>query len=90
MYDMTLNPNRLKLILSIQGERVLGFAHKKFTPEEGVQYLPGEEHFPKQDYTFLGLISLQDPPRLGVKEAIETCHTSGNTKKKKKEKKKKP
>jgi magnesium-transporting ATPase (P-type) len=26
----------------------------------------------------LGLISLQDPPRIGVKEAIDTCHTAGN------------
>jgi sodium/potassium-transporting ATPase subunit alpha len=59
------------------GERVLGFAHKKFVPEEGVQYLPGEESFPNQNFTFLGLISLQDPPRIGVKEAIDTCHTAG-------------
>ncbi len=25
----------------------------------------------------MGLISLQDPPRLGVKEAIDTCHSAG-------------
>jgi sodium/potassium-transporting ATPase subunit alpha len=59
------------------GERVLGFAQKKFLPEPHVKYDELHPNFPTEDYTFVGLISLEDPPRDGVPEAINTCHEAG-------------
>ncbi len=59
------------------GERVLGFAQKKFLPPPYIKYNELEPNFPTEDYTFIGLISLEDPPRDGVPEAIHTCHEAG-------------
>ncbi len=59
------------------GERVLGFAQKKFLPEPHVKYDELHPNFPTEGYTFVGLISLEDPPREGVPEAIQTCHEAG-------------
>lgn len=59
------------------GERVLGFAQKKFLPEPHIKYDELHPNFPTEGYTFIGLISLEDPPRDGVPEAIHTCHEAG-------------
>ncbi|KAJ3312728.1 hypothetical protein HDV04_002692 [Boothiomyces sp. JEL0838] len=36
-----------------------------------------KENYPKSDYTFLGLIGLEDPPKDGVAEAITTIRGAG-------------
>jgi sodium/potassium-transporting ATPase subunit alpha len=59
------------------GERVLGFAQKKYTPEDGIVYTQQDKNFPSEGFTFIGLISLQDPPRKGVYDAIKTCNRAG-------------
>lgn len=53
-----------------QGLRVLGFAYKDFTKQE-LTY-EDENHL-----TFIGLISLMDPPRIESKEAVEKCKIAG-------------
>ncbi len=67
-----------------QGERVLGFAMmrinaEQFPPSFDRSYKPGQEgQWPVlQGLTFVGLLSLVDPPRIGVKEAVQTCRRAG-------------
>ncbi|XP_072754932.1 sodium/potassium-transporting ATPase subunit alpha-B [Anoplolepis gracilipes] len=38
---------------------------------------PESYNFPTMGYRFVGLISLQDPPRPGVPEAVQKCRTAG-------------
>ncbi|XP_011172179.1 sodium/potassium-transporting ATPase subunit alpha-B [Solenopsis invicta] len=38
---------------------------------------PASYNFPVKGYRFVGLISLQDPPRPGVPEAVHKCRTAG-------------
>ena len=67
-----------------QGERVLGFAMMRidaaqFPPAFDRSYKPGQDgQWPVlQGLTFVGLLSLVDPPRIGVKEAVQTCRRAG-------------
>lgn len=52
------------------GLRVLGFAYKNFKNDNIV--LEDEE-----DLTFVGLVSLMDPPRVESKDAVEKCKIAG-------------
>jgi len=73
-----------------QGERVLGFAMRPMVRslEEELQADPrykdelkealiGKGARPAKDLVFVGLVTLQDPPRLEVPKAIADCHTAG-------------
>lgn len=58
------------------GERVLGFAYRHL---EGYSFdheftNRPEPNFPIEDLVFVGLLSLIDPPREGVPEAVAKCH----------------
>ena len=68
--------------LGSRGERVLGFCHlfldeKKFP--ERFQFDVDSEipNFPLQELTFCGLISMIDPPRPTVPEAVRVCKEAG-------------
>ncbi|MHA1794112.1 MAG: cation-translocating P-type ATPase [Promethearchaeota archaeon] len=60
-----------------EGFRTLGIAYKplKAMPE-GQEY---ERDVVESDLVFLGFVIIQDPPREGVKEAIEACESAGVT-----------
>jgi len=74
-----------------QGERVLGFAMRAMprTLEEELQLDPRYRETLKdglvgkgpqpaiRDLLFVGLVTLQDPPRAEVPKAIADCHTAG-------------
>ena len=73
-----------------QGERVLGFAIRSFdksiAEEQAIdpkflevlkEGLVGKKRAPIDDLIFVGLITLQDPPRDEVPQAIRECHTAG-------------
>lgn len=73
-----------------QGERVLGFAMKPLdrTIEEEEAMNPdfkevlkaglvGKKVEPTKDLIFVGLITLMDPPRAEVPQAIRDCHSAG-------------
>lgn len=73
-----------------QGERVLGFAMKPmvrtFAEEEAAdekykdklkEGLVGKGANPTRDLTFVGLVTLMDPPRPEVPKAVRDCHTAG-------------
>lgn len=61
--------------LGAMGERVLGFAYSElqgFSTDFQYSTKP-EPNFPTDNLVFVGLFSLIDPPRDGVKEAVSTC-----------------
>ena len=57
---------------ALQGYRILGVARKKLLVGSAFS---AEEI--EKDLLFLGLVSLLDPPREGVAEAIARCHRAG-------------
>jgi sodium/potassium-transporting ATPase subunit alpha len=60
--------------LGAMGERVLGFAMKNLDlPMDYAFTNKPEPNFPTEDLTFVGLMSLIDPPREGVPEAVSKC-----------------
>jgi len=61
------NINNTNKDLSSQGLRVLAFAYKEL--DENKELTLEDEH----NYTFLGLISMIDPPREESKEAVADC-----------------
>ena len=59
------------------GERVLGFAYAYAPPVSPQVYAREPERIPASGCVFVGLISLVDPPRQGVAEAIAMCRGAG-------------
>jgi sodium/potassium-transporting ATPase subunit alpha len=65
------------------GERVLGFAMLPLPKEqfpEGFHFNtsnPDNFNFPLEDFVFVGLISLMDPPKESVPFAIKKCQSAG-------------
>lgn len=59
--------------MASQGLRVLGLAFKRI-PDVDDEKL---ESIGENEFTFLGLIGLIDPPKQGVKESVETCQQAG-------------
>ncbi|HLC39236.1 MAG TPA: cation-transporting P-type ATPase [Patescibacteria group bacterium] len=59
------------------GFRMLAIAMKKITKSsiKNVRKIPKNEI--ENNLTFLGLVALEDPPREGVKEAMEKCNRAG-------------
>lgn len=52
------------------GERVIGFAYKKVPARSVESYHQEDQGPPTEGLVFMGLISLVDPPRNGVLEAV--------------------
>ena len=59
------------------GERVLGFAYAVVPAQKAEAYATEAGAPPTTGLTFAGLISLVDPPRPGVAEAIQLCRKAG-------------
>ncbi|KXN70492.1 hypothetical protein CONCODRAFT_70599 [Conidiobolus coronatus NRRL 28638] len=64
-----------------QGHRVLAFAQLSLPgdqyPKDYV-FNKKEKNYPTKDLTFVGLVSLEDPPKHGVREAIGRCRIAMN------------
>jgi sodium/potassium-transporting ATPase subunit alpha len=72
--------NAAYLELGGLGERVLGFCdyvlpEKEFP--EGFKFDPEETNFPLEGFRFVGLMSLIDPPRAAVPDAVSKCRSAG-------------
>ncbi|XP_019910600.1 sodium/potassium-transporting ATPase subunit alpha-1 [Esox lucius] len=62
------------------GERVLGFCHFQLPDDhfpEGFEFDCEEVNFPTEGLCFVGLISLIDPPRAAVPDAVNKCRCAG-------------
>ena len=62
------------------GERVIGFCDLKLGKEDfpkGYNFDSEEENFPLGGMRFLGLISMIDPPRAAVPDAVSKCRFAG-------------
>ena len=62
------------------GERVIAFADFRLPRQDfpsGFQFETDEVNFPLDGLRLLGLVSLVDPPRPGVPEAIQKCRSAG-------------
>jgi len=62
------------------GERVLGFCDYLLPTEEfGPDFIfDGEkENFPLSGLRFVGLVSMIDPPRAAVPDAVSKCRSAG-------------
>ncbi|KAF9143347.1 hypothetical protein BGX30_000669 [Mortierella sp. GBA39] len=67
-------------LMASKGHRVLAFA-QMLLPDD--QYPDGhifdkeKKNYPTSDLCFVGLVSLEDPPKHGVREAIGRCRSAG-------------
>ncbi|XP_035390903.1 sodium/potassium-transporting ATPase subunit alpha-1 isoform X2 [Electrophorus electricus] len=62
------------------GERVLGFCHFSLSDDqfpEGFIFDTEEVNFPTENLCFVGLISMIDPPRAAVPDAVGKCRSAG-------------
>ena len=62
------------------GERVLGFAHMfmdEYNFPKGFSFDVDELNFPTENLTFVGLMSMIDPPRAAVPDAVAKCRSAG-------------
>ncbi|KAM9277629.1 sodium/potassium-transporting ATPase subunit alpha-1 [Cariama cristata] len=62
------------------GERVLGFCHLALPDDqfpEGFQFDTDDVNFPVDKLCFVGLMSMIDPPRAAVPDAVGKCRSAG-------------
>merc|ERR1711990_477563 len=62
------------------GERVLGFCDFQLPASKfpaGFPFNPDEVNFPLEGLRFSGLISMIDPPRAAVPDAVSKCRSAG-------------
>ncbi|KTF91300.1 hypothetical protein cypCar_00038660, partial [Cyprinus carpio] len=62
------------------GERVLGFCHFSLPDDqfpEGFAFDTEEVTFPTENLCFVGLMSMIDPPRAAVPDAVAKCRSAG-------------
>merc|ERR1711970_851819 len=74
------NFNDAYMTLGGMGERVLGFCHCWLDKEKypmGYEFDTEAENYPMHDLTFVGLISMIDPPRAAVPDAVAKCRSAG-------------
>uniref|UniRef100_A0A0K0EHT4 Sodium/potassium-transporting ATPase subunit alpha n=1 Tax=Strongyloides stercoralis TaxID=6248 RepID=A0A0K0EHT4_STRER len=68
------------LELGGMGERVLGFCDLKLDPSKypkGFAFDTEDVNFPLENLRFVGLISMVDPPRAAVPDAVAKCRSAG-------------
>lgn len=72
--------NRAYECFAARGQRVLAFAKYELPASSypaDFAFSKEAKNYPQSGYTFLGLISLMDPPKKGVRKAIAACRTAG-------------
>jgi len=72
--------NKAYLDLGGLGERVLGFCDFELDKDEfpnGFPFNNDDPNFPLKDLRFVGLMSMIDPPRAAVPDAVAKCRSAG-------------
>ncbi|OTF74355.1 hypothetical protein BLA29_013449, partial [Euroglyphus maynei] len=72
--------NKAYMELGGLGERVIGFCFLPLSTKEfpsGFNFNSEDINFPLKDLCFLGLISMIDPPRAAVPDAVAKCRSAG-------------
>lgn len=72
--------NNAYLELGGLGERVIGFCDYKLPTDKyppGYPFDADEQNFPLTGLCFLGLVSMIDPPRAAVPDAVAKCRSAG-------------
>uniref|UniRef100_I3K3B9 Sodium/potassium-transporting ATPase subunit alpha n=1 Tax=Oreochromis niloticus TaxID=8128 RepID=I3K3B9_ORENI len=72
--------NSAYLELGGLGERVLGFCHYHLSDDqfpEGFAFDADDVNFPTENLCFIGLMSMIDPPRAAVPDAVSKCRSAG-------------
>ncbi|CAH1173455.1 unnamed protein product [Phaedon cochleariae] len=77
--DMRMQCDKAMTELAERGERVLGFADlmldESYTKD--YKFCAEPPNFPRKDLRFVGFMSLIDPPRPQVPDALERCRSAG-------------
>ncbi|ORY01095.1 P-type cation exchange, alpha subunit of ATPase [Basidiobolus meristosporus CBS 931.73] len=63
-----------------KGHRVLAFAQLLLPRDQyplGTEFTKEKKNYPTSELCFVGLTSLEDPPKHGVREAIGSCRSAG-------------
>ncbi|KAI9592828.1 hypothetical protein BDF19DRAFT_387969 [Syncephalis fuscata] len=74
------NYNEIYEYMASKGHRVLAFAQLLLPSSEypaDYEFTKDPTNYPTGDYCFVGLVSLEDPPKHGVREAIGRCRAAG-------------
>ena len=72
--------NTAYLDLGGLGERVLGFCDYNLPPDQyppNYEFVAEDENFPLTGLRFVGLMSMIDPPRAAVPDAVAKCRSAG-------------
>lgn len=72
--------NQAYLELGGLGERVLGFCDYALPKDDfpkGFEFDSEEPNFPLDNLRFVGLMSMIDPPRAAVPDAVAKCRSAG-------------
>ncbi|KAK3825583.1 MAG: hypothetical protein J3Q66DRAFT_107013 [Benniella sp.] len=72
--------NEMYALMASKGHRVLAFAQLLLSGDQypdGMVFDKEKKNYPTSNLCFVGLISLEDPPKHGVREAIGRCRSAG-------------
>lgn len=77
--DMRIFCDKAMTELAEKGERVLGFADLMLDSSytKDYKFCAEPPNFPRKDLRFVGFMSLIDPPRPQVPDAVERCRNAG-------------
>ncbi|KAI1314386.1 hypothetical protein EDD11_002212 [Mortierella claussenii] len=72
--------DQMYALMASKGHRVLAFAQlllPRAQYPDDIVFDKEKKNFPTTDLCFVGLVSLEDPPKHGVREAIGRCRSAG-------------
>lgn len=78
--DRNILPDMIMKYMASRGHRVIACAQSLLpsdTYDASYPFSKNDGNYPSADFCFCGLISLEDPPKHGVREAIGTLRLAG-------------